>query len=306
VKARVASVNSIATDIIWVELEPLSGIFPLYTPGSHVDFIIPGVGVRQYSLTGDGKAYSFAIQKEPVGRGGSVYLHNHLKVGSELEISAPRNNFPLHADKPLLFLAGGIGITPFLSMLQSVKLNGSRFLYFSRSNDRLVMTPALGNMSTDGTASILINKTPDETADAIQMALDTFSNEVRVYCCGPSPFIDAARRICDGRDGLTFHSESFAPQGLGQVKGDSDFYVVLAKSNRRICVPSGISLLEALRSEGVFVDSSCESGLCGTCRIPYEGGLVEHRDLILTNEERKTFLLACCSRSQSEELILSI
>lgn len=305
-KARVASVKSAATDVIWVELDPVSEVFPPYAPGSHVDFVLPGVGVRQYSLTGDGKTYSFAIQKEPSGRGGSVYLHDHLKIGMEVKISPPRNNFPLHADKPLLLLAGGIGITPFLSMLYGALPKELRLLYFARTTDRVVITPALRSLTTTGVASILLGKTPEDTISCINKALDSFPNEGRVYCCGPSRFIDSVRDLCAEREKLIFHSESFAPQIGSSTNGNRGFDVVLVKSNKRVHVAADKSILESLRAAGVAIDSSCESGLCGTCKIPYEGGMVEHRDLILTKEEQRKFLLSCCARSCSEELILSI
>lgn len=305
-RAVVSSLEQVAADIIWVELDPLAGAFPHYTPGSHVDFKIPGIGVRQYSLTGDGETYSFAIQKESSGRGGSVYLHDHLRIGAELEISNPRNNFPLFTDKPLLFLAGGIGITPFLSMLHSISSNLFKLLYFTRSRDRSLMSPMLSKLEEAGAVSILSGKTPEETIEIIQKSIDEFTDEARIYCCGPSKLIEAISVICNAQHNLIFHSESFSNVAKNTTNEDIGFHLVLSKSRKRIYVPQGQTILESLRANGVPVDSSCESGLCGTCKIPYESGDVDHRDLILSNDEKKEFLISCCSRSHSEELILSI
>ncbi len=305
-RALVAKKVVVAIDVIEVIFDSCDSPFPGYTPGSHIDVSIPGLGKRQYSLTGSGSDYRIAIQKEPGGRGGSAYLHDTLAVGDVVEISTPRNNFELFCDRPLLFVAGGIGITPFLSMLPFLESKQFKLLYFCRSDDRVIIRDRLANLERTDSAKIFINLSPSETVDVIARYMGHGNNPMRLYCCGPAKLNDAVRELCKDRENVLFHSESFVVAAAPLRSVSSDFYAVLASSGQRIHVSPEKTLLEALRDAGINIDSSCESGLCGTCKIPYEAGVVDHRDLVLSADEKKTHLLACCSRANSGELLLKI
>jgi ferredoxin-NADP reductase len=305
VRALVVKKNVVATDVIEVVFASCDRPFPEYTPGSHIDVSIPGLGKRQYSLTGRGSEYTIAIQKERLGRGGSAYLHDMLAVGDVIEISTPRNNFELFADKPLLFVAGGIGITPFLSMLPFLDPGQFKLLYFCRSDDRVILRDRLADFERNNSAQIFINLSPAETIDVIARFIIRETNPMRIYCCGPGKLNDAVRDLCKDQVDVLLHSESFVAAAPTRSVS-SGFYAVIASSGRRLHISPETTLLEALRNAGIEVDSSCESGLCGTCKIPYGSGVIDHRDLVLSADERKTHLLACCSRAISGELLLKI
>ena len=305
-RAIVAKKHVVATDVIEVVFDSCDSTFPVYTPGSHIDISIPGLGKRQYSITGRGSEYSIAVQKELRGRGGSAYLHDILAVGDVVEISSPRNNFELFADRPLLFVAGGIGITPFLSMLPFLDAEQFKLLYFCRSDDRVILRDRLADFERNNSAQIFLDHSPAETIDVVARFMFRETNPMRLYCCGPGKLNGAVRDLCKDRVDVLFHSESFVAAAAPTQSVSSDFYAVIASSGQRIYVSPETTLLEALREAGIEVDSSCESGLCGTCKIPYESGVVDHRDLVLSTDEKKTHLLACCSRAISGELLLKI
>lgn len=305
-KVRIDSTRLAAQDVLEVVLSPLDSALPEYSPGAHVDFFLPGIGPRQYSLTGDGTLYSFMIQKEADGRGGSRFIHSSFKPGDQIEMSPPRNTFPLQKDRPLLFIAGGIGITPFLSMIRGLDPAEFRLLYFCRSEDRVVSDPKLAELLRAGVARALIAMSPEQTLRTIENELRNSRDPLRVYCCGPNALNTAIREICADMPWIDFRSESFKPLDADVSGTASGFDVVLNTSGKRIHVAPQMSILEAVREAGIDLPSSCESGLCGTCKVSYLSGRVDHRDLVLSEEERKTSILVCCSRSFSEELVLEI
>lgn len=305
-QALIESITPVATDVVEITLTPVNGSFEHYSPGSHVDFFLPGIGVRQYSLIGDGVDYRFMIQRENHGRGGSKFIHSSLQRGDLVEVSQPRNTFALRRGKPLLFIAGGIGITPFLSMMKALDESEFSLLYFCRERSRVVDDPKLAQLEKAGVATISLGLSPELTLASIERKIESYPDDLRVYCCGPKALNTSVESICSRHSGVEFYSESFAPLEKDVNDSSPGFHVVLKKRGSRIYVPPEKSILEAIRDSGVELQSSCESGLCGTCRVSYESGRVDHRDLVLSDEERKTTILVCCSRSLSEELVLEI
>src|SRR5690242_8579061 len=131
-QVKVRSVTPHGPDINCYEVvDAAGGPLPPFEPGSHIDVFIPGekLGVRQYSLCGDPQdrsCYRFAVQREKGGRGGSKAMFDRVKAGTDLTVSQPRNNFPLRpAASHHLLLAGGIGITPMISMLHHLRKQGA-------------------------------------------------------------------------------------------------------------------------------------------------------------------------------------
>jgi ferredoxin-NADP reductase len=305
-QALIESITPVATDVVEIVLAPVDTPFEHYSPGSHVDFFLPGIGARQYSLTGDGVVYRFMIQRENQGRGGSTFIHSSLQRGDLIEVSQPRNTFPLKRGKPLLFIAGGIGITPFLSMMKALDESEFGLLYFCRERARVVDDPRLMQLEKTGVATISLGLSPELTLASIERKIESYAGDLRVYCCGPKALNTSVQSICAHRSGVEFYSESFTPLEYDVKSPSSGFHVVLKKSGSRVYVPPEKSILEAIRDFGVDLQSSCESGLCGTCKVSYESGRVDHRDLVLSDEERKTTILVCCSRSLSDELVLEI
>ena len=309
-KATIVSYSLIAEDVLEIRLSPVDGeMFPRYTAGAHLDVMLPGHGPRQYSLCGDGEEYVFCVQREHNGRGGSKYLHEHLKVGDLLEISEPRNSFPLVLDSPVLLIAGGIGVTPFFSMLQDLARQDRRFflLYFVRSLTRVVYPALVETLVQKERCRLGIGLDPQVTAESISEQIAALASGTHVYVCGPAGLNHVVKETCATRQDLYFHSESFNPQNASSsAEPDRAFHVVLRKSGRRVLVDSSMSILEALKRADIEVPSSCESGLCGTCRVNYTFGVVDHRDFVLSLEEKKCSLIACCSRAFSEEIELNL
>jgi ferredoxin-NADP reductase len=310
VKAEIVSHLSIAEDVVEVRLSPADGeMFPRYTAGAHLDVMLPGHGPRQYSLCGDGEEYVFCVQREHSGRGGSKYLHEHAKVGDLLEISEPRNSFPLVSDEPVLLIAGGIGVTPFFSMLQELAGQDRRFflLYFARSLTRVVYPALVETLVQKGLCSLGIGLDPQVTAESVSEKIAAVASGTHIYVCGPAGLNRLVEETCATRQDLCFHSESFNPQSAS-LSDDPErpFHIVLKKSGRKILVDPSMTILEALRGADIEVPSSCESGLCGTCRVDYTSGVVDHRDFVLSQDEQKFSLIACCSRAFSEEIELNL
>src|SRR5262249_55070101 len=123
IDVAVAAIEPVARDTNTYELRrPDGGELPAFEPGAHIDLHLPNGLVRQYSLPvaePNPTRYVVGIKRDPASRGGSSYIFDELKVGAGLQICPPRNNFRLieNADH-VLFIAGGIGITPIWSMVQ--------------------------------------------------------------------------------------------------------------------------------------------------------------------------------------------
>ncbi len=118
--AIVKSITWEAEGVISIELHPAPGSseFVNFEPGSHIDLNLPNGLVRSYSLLNDSREshrYVVAVLKDAKSRGGSKFIHEQLHVGTTLQISKPRNNFPLESsEKRKVLVAGGIGVTPVL------------------------------------------------------------------------------------------------------------------------------------------------------------------------------------------------
>lgn len=285
---------------------------PRWFPGAHIDIHLPSGRIRQYSLCGDPDivdSYRIAVRRIPDGGGGSVEVHDRLPVGATVTTSGPRNAFPLsipgHGSpaRRFRFVAGGIGITPILSMLRQAQRLGVDWsmIYVGRSADSL---PFLEEVSAYGdrvqirtddvhglpTADVLLGECPDGTA---------------VYACGPAPMLTAIRSRLAGRDSVELHFERFAAPPV--VDGE-EFSVRLASTGEVIDVGAEETLLSALKRCGVAAPYSCQQGFCGTCRTQVLTGQVEHRDTLLTEPERTAgIMLTCVSRARSgQRLVLDL
>src|SRR4051812_40612925 len=236
--------------------EPL----PSWEPGAHVDLRLPGDVVRQYSLCGrpeDTSAYQVAVLREPDGRGGSAYVHDSLLAGDRLQVDGPRNHFALVDADRYLFIAGGIGITPILPMLDRVAGTGREWqlVYGGRTRSSMAFTEDLARHGDRVTF-----RPQDEHG---LLDLPTLLAEARpgtaVYCCGPEPLLAAVEALGPG----DLHVERFTPQADNGPR--TAFEVELAGSGRVLPVPADRSILDVLEEAGVTVLSSCREGTCGTC-----------------------------------------
>ncbi|WP_218008591.1 PDR/VanB family oxidoreductase [Hydrogenophaga flava] len=313
---RVACKRQEALGIASFMLTALDGAHPLpaFDAGAHIDVhVAPGV-VRQYSLCNDPQDrghYRIAVLREPQSRGGSAGMHEQVIEGKVLTISTPRNHFPLAPAGPARLMAGGIGITPLLSMAMVLHAQGRFFQlhYACRSEDRVAFRDQLSVAPFADRVHLHL----DDGAASQRLAADTLLanplQDEHLYVCGPKGFIDhvlAAARTNHWRE-EQLHREYFGAVTSSAPDGAA-FEVELARTGRRLQVPGDRSVLEVLLSHGLDLPYSCESGVCGTCLTPVLGGQPDHRDSFFTDEERAagTQFLPCCSRSKTPVLVLDL
>lgn len=315
----VANKHQAAGDVVALELEPVTSPLPTFQPGAHIDVHLPNGLVRQYSLTngpGELDRYRIGVKREPESRGGSAALHDDVRAGDVLAISAPRNNFPLRRDaRRTVLVAGGIGVTPLLSMAQALHHQDLSYElhYFARSDDHVAFVDVLNGLgahvslhlglSAGGTAAAL--------TELLSAATDVFGETAvrdHLYVCGPGPMLDATRSIAakTGWPTGTVHFEYFA--NATEIDDSSSFEVDLARSALSLRVSSGQTILSALREIGVDVVSSCEVGACGTCRVAVIDGTPDHNDVYLDDAEKRLGdqMMVCVSRALSERLVLDL
>ena len=280
---------------------------PGWSPGAHIDVVIPQIGERQYSLLPAASgAWRIGVLREPAGRGGSARLHSALEIGSILRVRGPRNHFAFEplAGTRYLFLAGGIGITPIASMIDAAAGAGVDFTL--RYSGRARSTMALvGELAEAHPESVVVHATDEGSRldlDALFVAIDTATV---VYCCGPAHYIDAVEAAASGRP---LHVERFEAKTLGPPLFAESFEVELAVTGVTVTVPPERSILDVAEEAGAFVLSSCREGTCGTCETEVLEGEVDHRDSILTSEEQadNSVMYVCVSRAAGPRLVLEL
>ncbi|MEU9283430.1 PDR/VanB family oxidoreductase [Streptomyces sp. NPDC048275] len=284
---------------------PLGEELPGWEPGAHVDVVLGPELERQYSLCGDPadrQAWRIAVLREPDGRGGSSYVHEKLDHGYTVRVRGPRNHFALAPAPRYRFVAGGIGITPILPMLAAAEAAGAEWtlLYGGRTRNSMAFTEELGRYGDRVTIA------PQDESGLLD--LDSVLTGVRegtlVYCCGPGALLDAVEERCP--TGL-LRVERFQPK-VQDTGADREFEVELARTGRTLTVPADVSVLDTVRAAGVEVLFSCTEGTCGTCETEIVEGTPDHRDSVLTEEERAAgeTMLICVSRCRGKRLVLDL
>ena len=286
---------------------------PVYEPGAHIDIDLGAVGTRSYSLVDfepqtTPSAYRLAVQREDGGDGGSRAMHA-LVPGDTISASEPKDDFHLHqGDAPALLIAGGIGVTPLIAMASALSTRGRdfRMVYASRSPaaaafaDRLVAAHgARIQLHHDDQAG-----GPVPVAELIAKA----DPAAHVYVCGPKPMIDATRAAMEaaGRADAQFHAELF--ENTSHEAGDRPFEVEIASTGQVITVPADQTIIEALEAAGVDLVYDCQRGDCGICQTDVLEGTPDHRDVVLSKEERDSgkVMQICVSRALSDRLKLDL
>lgn len=306
----VDSAETVADGVKAFVLKPATGAeLPSWTPGSHIDIHLPSGLVRQYSLCGDPSdtgTFRIAVLREPTGRGGSDEVHAVLDRGTALRISLPRNAFELDDHQRYVFVAGGIGITPILPMIRQADAAGADWslVYGGRSLDSMAFRDELASYGDR------VTLLPQDRTGLIDLpaAIGESQPGTAVYCCGPAGLLDAIETHCATWPDGSLHTERFIAAQSGSTDGDSQFEVVLAKQDRSFTVEPGVSILKTLESGGVDVPSACQQGMCGTCEQIIVEGTPDHRDEILTDEERLAgqYILICVSRCHGDRLVLDL
>lgn len=282
-----------------------------FEAGAHVDLHLPGGFVRQYSLCnapGERHRYVVGIKRDPRSRGGSVAAHDRLRVGELVAVSVPRCHFALDEAAPRsVFVAGGIGITPVACMVQRLRQLGRPFaLHYSvRRRDEAALLDLLAGPETH----LHVDEERGRLLD-VPGLVAAAPADAAVYCCGPAPMLDAFEAAARARPGLAWRVERFVPlaDAAHAPAHEGGFSVRLAASGRTVAVRQGQTILEALRAAGLDVPSSCEQGICGTCETRVLEGLPDHRDSLLSDDERRSnrTMMICCSGSRSAELVLDL
>jgi vanillate O-demethylase ferredoxin subunit len=306
-------------------VDPQGKALPAFTAGSHVDVHLPDGPIRQYSLCNDPAErhrYVVAVLRESTGRGGSLAMHDGLRVGTTLTISQPRNHFAL-AGQALrhVFVAGGIGITPIMSMIAKARAAKADFhlYYCTRSPERTAFLQQLQPLAENGCATIHHDGGQAGNNLDLEAALGAYRGGTHVYYCGPPGFLDAVARALRGWPAEAVHVERFgtsatAPgassdgaDGAGDANDlDLAFDVELARSGGRFTVAPGRSIANVLKENGIEVDVSCEKGQCATCMTRYLAGEPLHRDSVLDAQVHEQFMTICCSRAKSKVLVLDL
>ncbi|MFF8313044.1 PDR/VanB family oxidoreductase [Streptomyces lydicus] len=278
---------------------------PGWEPGAHLDLVLPSGTVRQYSLCGDPAtpgSYTVAARLIEDGRGGSREVHEQLHEGTVVEVRGPRNRFPLRDSPAYVFIAGGIGITPILPMVRQAEREGVpwRLLYGGRSRASMPFLAEIEKLAGAGADRVTVVAEDEDGRPDLAALLAGAPPHAAVYCCGPEPLMDAvAALLPEGPEGLTLHTERFAPAAPAAAGEDVPFAVELRRTGRTVEVAADTSVLRAIREQALpDLPYSCERGFCGTCRQRVLAGEVEHRDELLTDAERADSLLICVSRAR--------
>lgn len=307
---------SVAEGICSFELVSVDAPLPTFEAGAHIDVCVaPGV-IRQYSLCNDpaeSHRYVIGVLNEPASRGGSRGLHEVIKVGDRLHIGEPRNLFALDptATRHLLF-AGGIGVTPILSMAWRLHAMGAEFEmhYCSRSKTHAAFVDAIEAAPFADRVQFHFDNEPAQQKLDAKAVLSEAAAGTHVYVCGPSGFmdhvLDTARQ--QDWDDRVLHREYFVAPTPVDADADKPFEMHLKRSGLVLQVPAELTALQVLEAAGVAVESSCEQGICGSCLTPVLEGEPEHRDQFLTDDERalNDQFTPCCSRAKTARLVLDL
>lgn len=315
IEVKVANRVCEADGICSYELVRTDGqALPPFEAGAHIDVHLAGNLVRQYSLCnapGETHRYQIGVLRDADSRGGSQAMHDHVDTGSVLQISAPKNHFPLVDAQRTVLLAGGIGVTPILAMAEALAAQGARFElhYSARSPEKAAFKERLAGCGF--AAQVQFHYDSGDAAQKLDLATLLAAPEAgtHVYVCGPQGFIayvlDTAKGL--GWPAAQLHVEYFSAAAV-DTSGDGAFDVKVASSGQTFTVPAGKTVIRILEEQGVVIPYSCEEGVCGTCLTRVLEGVPDHRDMYLTEEEQAANdqFTPCCSRSRTPLLVLDL
>jgi phthalate 4,5-dioxygenase reductase component len=309
---RVARIDDVANGIRSFELvQPDGSELPAFTAGSHVKVQAPNGSVRKYSLCNDPAErhrYVIAVKREENGQGGSSSMHEKLQVGDVLPTSVPDNAFPMvEKARSYLFIAGGIGITPIMSMIRALGDMPEapwKLYYLTRHPHDAAFAEELTQPAWR--KNVVIHHSHGDPGKSFDLwPILEKPNTAHIYCCGPRRLMEAVRDMTGHWMASRVHFESFLEGGATQPD-DKPFRVALARSAQEFEVAVGKSILATLREHGCTAPSSCESGTCGTCRTALLEGEADHRDMVLMPEEMGSQIMICVSRAKSGRLVIDL
>lgn len=294
-------------------VHPEGKALPRWEPGAHLSLHLSNGLVREYSLCSDPEdtsSWTVAVQRAPDSRGGSSLIHDELQIGAEVLVDGPRNLFQLDGDAPRhLLVAGGIGITPIVAMTRALQAKGAdwHLLYTGRSREMMAFVDEIAGLP----AERVTVHVDDEVGGFADLAgiLGGADDETIVYCCGPATLMEAVEISVPDTSRLRL--ERFrAPEAKVAPDGapDGAFDVVVSSTGERVHVGTETSILDALAEAGHDVPFSCTEGICGTCETGVVSGEIDHRDFLLSDEERESgcTMCICVSRCRGPELVLDL
>jgi vanillate O-demethylase ferredoxin subunit len=311
IEVAIKAIRPEAEGIVSLEFQPRNGgDLPAFAAGAHIDLYLPNGLSRSYSLFNpptERHRYVVAVNRDEASRGGSVFVHDKLRAGDTLTISAPRNNFPLDETAPhTVLIAGGIGITPLWCMVQRLQALGRSWElhYGTRTRRKAAFVEALAALG--GALALHVD---DEAGGKV---LDVPGIVVRArpdahfYCCGPLPMLAAFEAATASRPAAQVHVEYFSARDA--VVAEGGFTVELAKSGRSFAIPAGKTILDVLLDANIPVSYSCMEGICASCETRVLAGVPDHRDMILSDAEKasNTVMMICCSGCKGDKLVLDL
>jgi ferredoxin-NADP reductase len=308
-KARIRSVRWEAPAVLSFMLEPLAGQhLPPFSAGAHVNVTLQSGLIRSYSLLNDpaqADRYEIGVQLDEGTRGGSKHVHEVWRPGQVIEVSAPSNNFPLtESAAHSVLIAGGIGVTPMLSMLARLERLGKHWElhYACRSRDRAAFLDRVAHLPY---VRVYVDDEPEVGAIDLKAVVAAAPAGTHFYCCGPQGMLDAYRSIVKPM-GERGHYEYFSADV--EAADEGGYSLALARSQKTVAVCPGETMLDALLNAGVDVPFACGDGICGTCRCEVIDGVPDHRDQFLTDAEKASnrCVMVCVSGSQTSTLTLDI
>jgi ferredoxin-NADP reductase len=308
---RLTAISFGADSIHLFELQaPDGACLPPFTAGAHIDLQLPNGTMRQYSLCNpqsERHRYVVGVKRDPASRGGSQFMHEALRVGTILRVGVPRNNFRLDEDaRHSVFVAGGIGVTPIRCMIDRLRRLGRSWQlhYGVRRRAEAVF---LDEFQADG-ERLQLHVDAENPGVFLDIAgiVAAAPADAQLYCCGPGSMLAAFETAAAARPDANVHVEYFASSTPVAVEGG--FSVRMAKTGRMVAVAPGQTILDALRAGGVDAPFSCAQGVCGACETRVLEGVPDHRDMILSPQEKAAnrTMMICCSGSRTPLLVLDI
>jgi len=306
--------STTAAGVVVLDLaHPRGEELPRWEPGAHIDLLLSDSLTRQYSLcgsSGDPSVWRVGVLLDPASRGGSQYVHDNLQEGATVRVRGPRNHFPLIDAPHYRFIAGGIGITPILAMVEQVQQAGNDWtlLYGGRTRASMAFVDDLVERYPDR-----VTVWPQDERGFLDLAklLKDPTDDTLVYCCGPEGLLSAVESQCAHWPAGALHIERFAakaPTAEQAAEALDHFEVVCHRTGVTFDITSDQSILEVLEEEGIPILGSCYEGVCGTCEARVLEGTPDHRDSVLSEAEKAAgeVMLICVSRSRTERLVLDL
>lgn len=307
---EVAKRTDLTEDLFIIELRPLEGSLPSWNPGAHIDVEVGDKSLRQYSLAGSAanqQSWVLGVRREVEGRGGSNWIYQNAKAGSIIKVSAPRNHFAYKAGvEPVVFVAGGIGVTPLVPMIHAAANAGRPWqLHFVASTkENMPFLPEL--QALGGEVHVYARDVSDRPN--VAAIIDQMPAGSSIYCCGPEALMQTLEHEAKNKPEIDAYVERFVPKEQTGDAGLDTFEVNFAYSQIVATVGPGQSILDVARASGIEVVSSCQEGTCGSCETPIISGTPAHRDSVLSEKERiaSTCMMICVSRSCTPTLELDL